>query len=112
MPTRDFPAGFSPALLGVNSSGRCRSLRKDETVDVEPILIFVLAAVPVVAVVRWVAGRTGLPAAAWSRAAGQRDPRLGGDDAARLPGVVTGGAHAAHSATSSSAACSRRRHTS
>ncbi|GGN19093.1 CPA1 family monovalent cation:H+ antiporter [Actinoplanes campanulatus] len=31
---------------------------------VEPILIFVLAAVAVVAVVRWVAGRTGLPAAA------------------------------------------------
>jgi Na+/H+ antiporter len=33
-------------------------------VDVEPVLVFVLAAVAVVAVVRWVAGRTGLPAAA------------------------------------------------
>ncbi|GAA4606080.1 CPA1 family monovalent cation:H+ antiporter [Actinoplanes octamycinicus] len=32
--------------------------------DVEPALIFVLAAVAVVVVVRWVAGRTGLPAAA------------------------------------------------
>ncbi|GGN27873.1 NhaP-type Na+/H+ or K+/H+ antiporter [Actinoplanes campanulatus] len=32
--------------------------------DVEPVLIFVLALIAVVAVVRWVAGQTGLPAAA------------------------------------------------
>jgi monovalent cation/hydrogen antiporter len=40
------------------------AVREDGAVSVESILLFVLAAVAVVVVVRWVAGRTGLPAAA------------------------------------------------
>ncbi|MFI1996458.1 Na+/H+ antiporter [Actinoplanes sp. NPDC020271] len=56
--------------------------------DVESVLVFVLAAVAVVAVVRWVAARTGLPAAALLPLIGIGYALLPGPDIALEPHII------------------------
>ncbi|BAL87596.1 putative sodium/proton antiporter [Actinoplanes missouriensis 431] len=56
--------------------------------DVESVLVFVLAAVGVIAVVRWVAGRTGLPAAALLPIVGIGYTLLPGPDIVLEPDII------------------------